>query len=260
MYKRNISVVCTNAQCQHLFWQLLFLALKVYFDADIYATSKCISTCNRVFIRSGSDTYTYVKALRTSSTSGEDKCWYQWESHIWRPSDRVNTAIQEFQCRWWIRCPIKMYYACDFSPWLTVAMVGFFSRFLLPKIPAHHRTSSWPRQPHRCWASPPPSLSVDAPTLLSKNNLSPSFPPSSQPLCGYWMSFVCVWMSSLEKDVPQLHIVFHLPAWTETWTMHPDAFEQSKLDVRPCSRVLVKFRPQSSEVISVKSGHKYCIQ
>lgn len=68
-----------------------------------------------------------------------------------------------------------------------------------------------------------------------------SLPLSFQPLCGYWMSLVCVWMSSLEKDVPQLHMVFHFTAWTETWTKHPDAFEQNGLDVRPRSRILEQF-------------------
>lgn len=144
-----------------------------------------------------------------------------------------------------------MYYrvsGCNFSPWLIMLwLAASHDSWYTTKIPAHHRTSAWPREPHRCWMSrpcchflPPPSLLVDAPTLLSKNNLSlPRHPP--QPLCGYWMSFVCVWMSSLEKDVPQLHTVFHLPAWTETWTTHPDASEQNRLDVRPCSTILVQF-------------------
>lgn len=41
---------------------------------------------------------------------------------------------------------------------------------------------------------------------------------------GSWMSFFLVWMSSLEKDVPQLHTVFYVPTRTETWTAHPNAF------------------------------------
>lgn len=106
------------------------------------------------------------------------------------------------------------------------------------KIPAHHRISAWPRKPHRCWMSrtcwhflPLSSLLADAPTLLSNNNLSlPSSSSYTLSLCppspAVVTEWVCVWMSSLQKDVLQFHIVFHPPDWTETSQKHPDAFEQ----------------------------------
>lgn len=202
-------------------------------------------------------------------------------SHIWGPSGRVSRVKQEFHCRWWIRRHIKMYYGCNFSPWLIVAVLGCFSWFLTvyttqnPCSPPDTSTAKKPPQVLDVQALLPfstPFLRLSrcsSPVLQKQPFLSillllQSLPPSSQPLCGYWMSFVCVWMSSLEKDVPQLHIVFHLPAWTETWTMHPDAFQQNRLDVRPCSRILLQFLKlcfQSSESLSkLGKDWKYCIQ
>lgn len=74
------------------------------------------------------------------------------------------------------------------------------------------------------------------------------------PLCAQWMSLVCVLMSSSEKDVPQLHCVFHLLIRTETWTAHPDAFEQNILDARPCSRILMQLFRSLAKWLEILHG------
>lgn len=125
----------------------------------------------------------------------------------------------------------------------------------------HKLTGAEPTGPAAIFYPPPLFQSMLQPCYPKTATLSilllwHSLRPSTQPRCGYWISFVCVWMSSEEKDVQQLHNVFHPPAWTETWT-HTDASQQDSLDVCPCSRALVRLWIFVSSYFHNESGEDW---
>lgn len=143
-----------------------------------------------------------------------------------------------------------MYYyvsACNFLPWLIC--VSWLHLVIYTQPNSLLTTGPWCGQENHTGAECPGPADIFWPfppfyQLLQPCYPETTFPPfllllhslpvSSQPHCGYWMSLVCVWMSSLQKDVPQF--VFHPADWTETSPKHLDAFEQNRLDVCPCSR------------------------
>lgn len=89
----------------------------------------------------------------------------------------------------------------------------------LIRIPAHCGTLAWPKKHGRCRPSRPAAM--DTPPPFGPLSILPRTGRSVNE------SRFCVWMSSLGKDVPQLHIVFHVHTRTQTWTTHPDALAQT---------------------------------